>query len=99
MLANSIEILPSTSESITTDVNGIFTNIPKTFSVNIGDDKSDIPKSSIYVCRTRYKGGPFNAIPFDPLTGQPHQGRIAKGTISPIGFTQDNAIKEAEILK
>lgn len=99
MLANSIEILPSTSESITTDVNGIFTNIPKTFSVNIGDDKSDIPKVPFMFVEPDIKGGPFNAIPFDPLTGQPHQGRIAKGTISPIGFTQDNAIKEAEILK
>lgn len=103
ILANVVEILPATSELTTKDVDGNNTYIPISFSVNIGDDDSLIPKVPfMYVVSDitkTYKGGPFNSIPFDPLTGQPHQGRVVKGVISSKGFVKDNLVKDAEILK
>lgn len=41
-------------------------------------------------------GGPFNCIPFDPLTGMPHQGRIVTGSSFLIS---DLADRTTEIIK
>ena len=42
------------------------------------------------------EGGPFNCIPYDPLTGMPHQGRIVSGESA---LTYDPIDKAAEIAK
>ena len=41
-------------------------------------------------------GGPYNCIPFDPLTGMPHQGRVITGTSL---LNSDLADRTSEIAK
>jgi hypothetical protein len=40
-------------------------------------------------------GGPFNCIPYDPITGMPHQGRIVTGGVLPLP-DKDKLIEIAE---
>lgn len=99
ILANVVEFLPSTSELTTKDVDGNDTNIPQTFSVRIGDDSGVNSKVALMYVKPDILGGPFNCIPFDPLTGQPHQGRLVEGVINKTGFLTDDAKRLAEIVK
>lgn len=96
ILANNVELLPSTSEKITIDTDGVTSTIPSNFSVSIGDDLLKVPLMTV---KAEKFGGPFNALLFDPLTGQPHGGRTVTGSILGTGFLKDDAERVAEIAK
>jgi len=91
---NSFELLPATSNFNTIDVSGIPGIVPPAFQVSVGNDLTKV--STMFVTPDP-TGGPFNCLLFDPLTGVPHQGRIATGIINPIGFAIDNVQVAAEI--
>lgn len=96
--ANSFNINPAVPMgSISTDLSGIPDpkTLSTTFNVGIGDDKT---KTMMMTVAPDPLGGPFNAIPFDTLTGLPHQGRIATGVILP-AFATDSADRLAETAK
>ena len=69
------------------------------FSLTIGSDISQSPYMTVEA--DAHRGGPFNCIPFDTLTGQPHQGRIVKTTaLLPADLadkTKEIAIKTTQI--
>ena len=91
---NSLEILPATFNFTTVDQNGIPGVVVPDFEVSIGNDSTKVIAMTV---TPDPLGGPFNSIPFDPLTGLPHQGRIVTGVITPVGFAIDNAQVAAEI--
>lgn len=96
ILANTIDLLPSTSDLKTTDTDGNTSTIPLDFSVSIGNDLSKVPLLTV---APEITGGPFNVLPFDPLTGQIHGGRKVSGKILGAGFLKDDAERIAEIAK
>lgn len=96
IFSNTVNILPATSETKTINSDGSITDIPKTFSVSIGDDPLKLLTMTVIPDPT---GGPFQALPFDTLTGIPSQGRLVKGEINPLGFLENNTEKQIEILK
>lgn len=96
VFANTVNILPATSEIETVDVNNVSSTIPQEFSVSIGDNLLKVPTMQVIPDPT---GGPFQAIPFDTLTGLPAQGRKVIGSINSSGFLSDDAEKALEIAK
>lgn len=94
-LANKIEFLPSTSATESINADGQKEIIPSDFSFGVGNDTT---KLQLMTVEASVFGGPFNCIPFDPLTGQPHQGRLVTGKINSLGFVAD-VEKVAEIAK
>jgi hypothetical protein len=98
ILGNTIEILPSTSELLTTDTEGNITSIPPTFQVSIGNDITKV--ATMFVTPAiPGTGGCFQALPFDTLTGLPAQGRLVTGIINPVGFGIADTEKTLEIIK
>jgi hypothetical protein len=94
--ANVIELLPATIETTTINVDGVNESVPTEFEVSIGKDKTKVVYISVI---PDIQGGPFNCLPFDPLTGAIHSGRIATGVLNPIGFGLDGIERQIEIEK
>lgn len=71
---------------------------PGHFTLAIG---SDVKQSPYMTVEMDPLGGPFNCIPFDTLTGQPHQGRIVStDALLPsdlVDKTKEVSIKTAQI--
>jgi hypothetical protein len=76
ILSNKTKISPATNKLATKDTNGISSPISPTFSYSF---PTELEVATMSVTPSIF-GGPFNCIPFDPLTGMPHQGRILTGT-------------------
>jgi hypothetical protein len=89
-------IIPATIETKTYDVEDNKTDIPKTFNVSIGNDPTKVSFMSVV---PDPNGGPFNCLPFDPLLGIPHQGRLVTGILNPTGFAKDSIENEIQINK
>lgn len=62
------------------------------FSLSICEDTTQTPFMSVDASPL---GGPFNAIMFDPFTGQPHQGRVVSSIA--IGPSSDTDIIEQKL--
>lgn len=99
IVANTIELLPAmfaTPDTKSINVNDIGESVPTEFEVSIGKDKTKV----IYISVTPdIQGGPFNCLPFDPLTGAIHSGRIATGNLISTGFGLDDIERQIEIEK
>lgn len=96
IVANTIELLPSTDMTQTTNVDNKSEDVPKEFEVSIGKDSTKVSYISV---EPDILGGPFNCLPFDPLTGAIHSGRIATGILNPLGFGLDDIERQLEIEK
>lgn len=94
IFANTLNILPATNKTTTKDSSDVVSTIPQEFSMVVGDDRvlamTVVPDPL---------GGPFQALPFDPLTGLPSSGKFCKGVFNPVGFEASNLKRQAEILK
>jgi hypothetical protein len=92
---NSFEILPVTLPTTTTvDQKGFPGIVSPTFQVSIGNDLTKVVSMAV---TPDPLGGPFNCLPYDPITGAVHQGRLVTGVINPVGFAADNVQVAAEI--
>lgn len=86
-LANNIELGP-----VVGTTQGAILGEP-TFTLTVGDNTKVVS----FTVAPEPLGGPFNCIPFDPITGMPHQGRIATGIMMPV--LPDAVDKTAEVAK
>lgn len=76
---NELKIEPALGlGQTTTDVDGIPTPITK-FNMSFCENPTDTPFITV---EPSPLGGPYNAIPFDTLTGAPHSGRKVTAIIS-----------------
>lgn len=96
IIANTVNILPATIETKTYDVEDNEKTIPQAFTVSIGNDPNKVIFMSVV---PDPNGGPFNCLPFDPLLGIPHQGRLVTGALNAIGFAKDSIENEIQINK
>jgi len=96
IVANTIELIPATIDTTSVNVDNIPEISLPIFEVSIGKDKTKVP--SIIVIPD-VLGGPFNCLPFDPITGAIHSGRIATGTLIPAGFGLDDVERQVEMQK
>lgn len=96
VMTNDYSINPALSMGQTsTNVDGTIDTTATNFVVSIGDDVEKVVNMTV---EPNVLGGPFNAIPFDTLTGLPHQGRIAIGTILPT-FADDALDRTEQVAK
>lgn len=78
---NELKIEPALGLGQTTiDIDGILTPMT-TFNMSFCENIVDTPFITV---EPTPLGGPYNAIPFDTLTGAPHSGRKVTAIISPI---------------
>lgn len=92
--ANSVSFNPAMPMGTPiTDKTDVITPIAEPFTFGIGDD---VTKVAAIMVTPEVLGGPFNCLPFDPLTGAVHQGRLATGTMLPV-FAKDSADRASEI--
>lgn len=96
ILANEIKfdsVTPAVTDIVDIDGNPDREAILKSslFEMNVG-----VEGVQFMSVTPSFEGGPFNTIMFDPLTGEPHQGRVVTGTSK---AKESDTTKEIELAK